>query len=75
MPPERRRIVLDRDSRLGVYSPVCIHCRHLSTAALARTCSTFPGGIPAAIWDGQNDHRQPYPGDRWVHFEPALPGR
>lgn len=35
-------------------------------------CAAFPDGIPAAIYDNQVDHRQPYEGDHGLRWEPAA---
>lgn len=53
----------------GVYSPVCTFCRHW--AVDFRKCAAFSGEIPLEIWMGENNHRQPYPGDNGIQFEPV----
>jgi 2'-5' RNA ligase len=37
-------------------------------------CAAFPDGIPAAIWDNQADHREPYEGDHGLRWE-SLDGQ
>jgi hypothetical protein len=40
-------------------------------AEVAGACAAFPNGIPDAIAEGDVEHREPYPGDRGIRFEPA----
>jgi tetratricopeptide (TPR) repeat protein len=53
-------------------SPVCSNCRHLNSNfefGKPRRCKAFSIQIPNEIWKGDNNHRQPYPGDRGIQFE------
>ena len=59
-------LIDDSDVIYGVFSSVCTFCRHLKQG---RSCAAFDD-IPAEIWTGTNDHRQPYPGDNGIQFEP-----
>lgn len=51
--------------------PLCSVCRHLIEWQPIPRCRAFPAGIPAAIClTREHDHREPFPGDGGVLFEP-----
>lgn len=57
---------------IPMYSTVCTFCKHLHEKSLAvgeHKCKAFDA-IPDEIWDGENDHKKPFPGDKGIIFEP-----
>lgn len=54
-----------------VPSSQCEHCKHWADRLKRRkVCSAFPSGIPDEIFWWEFDHRNPYPGDNGIRFEP-----
>tara|TARA_R100000426_G_scaffold73480_2_gene51286 strand:- start:783 stop:989 length:207 start_codon:yes stop_codon:yes gene_type:complete len=52
----------------------CVHRRFGSGLLLddieVGICIAFPDGVPLVIWTNEFDHRNPYPGDGGIRFEP-----
>lgn len=58
------------------HKTMCLQCAHFEEASPIDdkdfpTCAAFPQGIPDDIIRRGFDHRQEYPGDGGVRFEPA----
>lgn len=64
--PEHSRFT--DDSGLVVLTP-CATCKHRS-ADNPLDCAAFPDGIPEVILSGDNQHREPFPGDHGITWEP-----
>ncbi len=59
-------------ARSLIYSPTCLLCKHFSgdiDIGKKHACKAFKD-IPLEIWNGDNDHKKPYPGDHGIQFEP-----
>jgi hypothetical protein len=54
----------------------CLECQHLDRTAPGgvlgeKRCAAYPFGMPLRIAMGRHDHREPYPDDRGIRFEPV----
>jgi hypothetical protein len=51
---------------------LCITCKHAAwnNPELVRGCTAFPDGIPEEIISNEADHREPFPGDNGIMYEP-----
>lgn len=58
-----------------IYRGLCTACVHFAhdDETGDPVCAAFPGGIPDEIIRLGFDHRNEYPGDNDVRFEPAGP--
>jgi len=64
-------VINDYSTEVRLFSPVCTKCKHFdqqSPLNKVKTCKAFPRGIPAAIWLGENLHKESYPGDQGIVF-------
>ena len=59
-------VTLDTEFEWVKYSPICLRCRHLIDG-VDRRCAAF-AAIPQPIWNGDNPHTAPYPGDGGIRF-------
>lgn len=50
-----------------IKTPICFGCKHFKGNM---TCDAFPDGIPEDIRLSRHDHRDAYPGDNGVRYEP-----
>jgi hypothetical protein len=50
---------------------LCDLCKHRHPDSHPPTCAAYPDRIPLKILLMEVDHRQPYPGDHGIRFEPA----
>lgn len=57
-------VIID-DKILSVFAPCGDCANYLSD----HKCKAFLEGIPKPILDGENQHKDPYPGDNGIQFE------
>ena len=53
--------------RARYHTRACVGCLHRDGRGF---CAAFPDGIPDDIFFDRVNHREPYPGDHGIQFEP-----
>lgn len=66
-------ISIDKNHDIPIYPKQCVKCKHLSSEK-PQTCKAFPDGIPRKILLGKHNHKNYFPGDRGIRFEPLEEG-
>lgn len=61
------------DAQLRKVPVQCRRCKHFE-GGLTPRCRAFPEGIPGRIYLNKHDHREPYPNDQGIRWEPREPG-
>jgi hypothetical protein len=63
-------IVIDTEFNRKIFPPICVQCEHFNRVT-RNSCRAYlnPDSIPDEIWNGQNTHTQPYPGDHGIQFK------
>lgn len=57
-----------------MYKTMCLDCKHYSEDDEGQPfCEAFGTAPPPEIFQDGFDHRQPYPGDNDIQFEPGHP--
>jgi hypothetical protein len=59
-----------------VIFPLCFTCKHFdrNQPRGVLKCAAFPSRIPEAILLADANHREPYPGDHGIRYEPQANG-
>jgi len=52
---------------MSQFNPACKNCAWLFF--IGAECMAYPDGIPDVIWEGDNKHVKPYPGDHGIQFK------
>ena len=65
------KMVDDKEFMVDPFSDVCFWCKHLITSGDEKMkCKAF-NEIPLEIWQGKNNHTEPYNGDGGIMYEPS----
>jgi len=51
-----------------MHSVQCSLCANKTASGIG--CRAYPQGIPWDVLRGEHDHREPFPGDNGIRFEP-----
>ena len=49
---------------------LCLWCRRFRPESETEGCTAFPDGIPDAVAQNRQDHREPIDGDNGLRFDP-----